>query len=804
MRKSSLIQKDVTPIMEILAPCGSPEHIKAAIYAGADAVYLGGPGFNARRGAANFTMAQIRQAGDFCRGFGAKVYVTLNTLVRDGEWPELRAYIEELADAAPDALIVQDLGVAALCRQILPGMPLHASTQTSIHTVEGAAFCREIGFSRVVVARECDRATLTEMIEKSGIEIEVFVHGALCVSVSGQCGLSAMIGGRSGNRGMCAQPCRLDFSHGNQNFALSLKDLSLVRQVPLLGKMGVCSLKIEGRMKRPEYVAAAVAACRAASEGRAVDFEALQAVFSRGGFTQGYFEGRRTGMGGVRSAEDAAESAAILPRLAPLMRAPAKRVATDMRLTLIQNRPSQLWMSDGVNVAAVEGPMTQTRMGEKERQAADAVKSGKHQAQNAERGPGLDLASLAVRQLSRLGDTPFFARDIQVEADSELWISAAGLNGLRREAAEKLLTLRVRQATPQYCVQPQTPELNVKQPKGFSHSEASLRQTPVLRIHCRTVGQIFALAAAINQQEVRTNQPVATADQLVVSPAHFAVAMRAGISAQRVLVEADRYIVDEAVTEHRLYSLRQQGAMHLLCQNPAHVPIGKRLGYALHGGMGLNVFNGAAAEFWAAHGLRDLTASMELRLSQCLALGAPIPMGLAAYGRLPLMLLRRCPFENQGKCGCGDARECGDDGGTDDTCVGCQGYGGRDGKRENGGYPDEGKGGEDPVASRQGACPGWLSDRTERRFPVSCHGEFQELLNADVLWMADKCSAMHGMGFLSLLLFDETPEQARAVVEAYRQGVAASTEPSGKAAGRESEAAAPAAFTRGLLMRGVQ
>ncbi|MCL2031553.1 MAG: U32 family peptidase, partial [Oscillospiraceae bacterium] len=333
------------PSIEILAPCGGPEHLRAAVYAGADAVYAGLRDFSARRNAVNFSADELREAVRFCRGFGARVYVALNILIRDAELDAARRVLEEMADIGPDALIVQDLGLARYIRAALPDMPLHASTQMSVHSLEGARFCAGLGFERVVIARECDRGTLEAIAAGSPCGVEVFVHGALCVSVSGQCTLSSVIGGRSGNRGLCAQPCRLDFSYNTETganrpckgkipYALSLKDLSLVRDLPELARMGVQAVKIEGRMKRPEYTAAAVAACRAVLEGREPDLESLRAVFSRQGFTRGYYTGRHADMRGTRTEEDARAAAAVLPRLAALYEQPARRVPVDMRFTL--------------------------------------------------------------------------------------------------------------------------------------------------------------------------------------------------------------------------------------------------------------------------------------------------------------------------------------------------------------------------------------------------------------------------------------------------------------------------------------
>ena len=248
--------------LEILAPAGGFDSVIAAVRSGADAVYLGETVFSARASAHNFDEQALKEAVAYCHIHGVKVYVTLNTIVFDEEWEALRKAIIVAAEADADALIVQNLGVARLARQLAPDLALHASTQMSVHTAAGVRALYELGFKRVVLAREMSREEICEAA-KVPVELEVFVHGALCMSVSGQCYFSAMLGSRSGNRGACAQTCRLPFYIRQKGgCALSLKDNSLIPLLRDLQEIGVASAKIEGRMKRPEYVAAAVTACR--------------------------------------------------------------------------------------------------------------------------------------------------------------------------------------------------------------------------------------------------------------------------------------------------------------------------------------------------------------------------------------------------------------------------------------------------------------------------------------------------------------------------------------------------------------
>lgn len=301
------------PNIEILAPVGSQEMLHAAVFSGADAVYLGFSGFNARSGAGNFDADSLREAVGFCHARGVKVHVALNTTVYDEELADLAQAVKAVAESGADAVICQDLAVAQLIGRIAPQLPRHGSTQMSVHTLEGARMLKDLGFTRVVLARELSLAEVEHITKNCGIETECFVHGALCMSVSGQCYMSVFLGGRSGNRGSCAGPCRLPFDatplpegRPGRLHHLSLKDNSVIDRLDQLQALGVASAKIEGRLRTPEYVAAAVSACLAGREGRAYDRDLLKNVFSRSGFTSGYLDGKIDGtMFGVRSEADA-------------------------------------------------------------------------------------------------------------------------------------------------------------------------------------------------------------------------------------------------------------------------------------------------------------------------------------------------------------------------------------------------------------------------------------------------------------------------------------------------------------------
>ncbi|HBF39995.1 MAG TPA: peptidase U32, partial [Firmicutes bacterium] len=297
--------------LELLAPAGDWDSLLAALAAGADAVYLGGKLFNARQNAANFDLKQLQEAADLLHLHGKKIFITVNTLVAEKELPEALDYLGQLYNLGVDAIIIQDLGLIRLAHQYLPGLELHASTQMTVHNYEAAIFLKTLGIKRVVLARELTEQEVESIVCESNMEIEVFVHGALCVCYSGQCLMSSMIGGRSGNRGRCAQPCRMEYHLGFKgdqiietpgSFLLSPKDIALIGDIPRLHRIGVTSLKIEGRMKRPEYVYQVTKIYRQALDRFFDDpaaftispreIQQLEQSFNRG-FSNGYFGGNR-------------------------------------------------------------------------------------------------------------------------------------------------------------------------------------------------------------------------------------------------------------------------------------------------------------------------------------------------------------------------------------------------------------------------------------------------------------------------------------------------------------------------------
>ncbi|MBR3628914.1 MAG: U32 family peptidase [Oscillospiraceae bacterium] len=585
---------------EILAPAGSMEALIAAVRCGADAVYVGGTMYSARSSAANFDLPALREASDLCRCAGVKLHLAVNTLLTDTELPEFCRYMEKAGQFA-DACIVQDTGVLQVIRRLLPEMPLHASTQMSIHTPAGAREAAALGCTRVVAAREMSRDELADLCREP-VEVEVFVHGALCMSVSGQCSFSALVGGRSANRGACAQACRLPWKtpSGKNLAALSLRDLCLVPHIAELCEMGVDSFKIEGRMKRPEYVAAAVTALRQALSGEQPDLERLQAVFSRSGFTDGYFTGKKQNMFGFRRKEDVLAGSAVLPELAALYEKQPPLETLDFSANLQSGAPAVLTVTDThARTVTVTGDIPE----------------------QAEKTPL--TAERLSRSLSKLGGTIYRAEETRLANPDGLILTAAQCNALRREAVQAMDALRIRENTPP-C------------PLGSTRLPSSVpsKGRGEYRLHVRTAAQLAAVSEGI------CCIPLSLAGACVPSP--------------RIWLEAPRIIANEPEYSRKLSALYAQGYRHLLCHNQADIRLGREAGFTLHGGFGLNVANRMTVQTLAGQGVQDVTGSIELRLRtlQQLCPETAPETGIAAivYGRLPMMLFRCCPIRSQDGC----------------------------------------------------------------------------------------------------------------------------------------------------------
>ena len=606
-------------MLELLSPAGSPEAVVAAVQNGADAVYLGlDSGFNARQGAKNFTEEEFLDAVRYCHARGCKLYVTMNALCADRELEALASLGAFVSEAGADAVLVQDLGAARVLRSVCPDLPLHASTQMSVHNLAGVHAAAQLGMRRVVLARELDRDQIRLIAAHAPIEVEVFVHGALCFCHSGQCYMSALIGRRSGNRGMCAQPCRMQYSMGRRmsEYPLSLKDNCLVGALQELEAAGVTCVKIEGRMKRPEYTAIVTGIYhKAAHEGVAPtekDMELLRLAFSRDGFTDGYYTGKKQDMLGVRGEPD--KDAVKL--FAQVRRAYAngelRRLDVDFNISLRPRRAVSLTAQDGQgHSATVYGPVPEP-------------------AQTA----GLTLSGLAA-QLYKTGGTPFRCRSVEGTVEPDLFLPAAAVNALRRDALEALsaqLTEVPRRRAGMLPVPP--------------HSRES--GGTLLNIQVLSAAQLTPELA-----ETRPNNVYIPLQLLSTLPEETLQPFRdAGCGFVAVL---PRVITDtelEGVVS-MLDKAKAAGIREALAGNLGHIALARAAGFAVRGDFGLNVFNSYTAQVLAEAQLRSVTASFELRMAQVRDLAKCVDTELIIYGRLPCMVTDQCIIsQSSGGCSC--------------------------------------------------------------------------------------------------------------------------------------------------------
>ena len=601
--------------IEIRAPVGNEEMLRAAVFSGADAVYLGFSGFNARTSANNFNADTLKDAVAFCHARGVAVHVALNTTVYGGELPALEQAIRAVAASGADAVICQDLAVATLIGKIAPQLPRHGSTQMSVHSLQGALELKELGFTRVVLARELSMPEVEHITKHCGIETECFVHGALCMCVSGQCYMSAFLGGRSGNRGSCAGPCRLPFEANalpegkpGRLHHLSLKDNSVIDKLDKLQALGVASAKIEGRLRTPEYVAAAVSACLAGREGRAYDRDLLKNAFSRSGFTSGYLDGKIDGtMFGVRSEADAEQTKKTLPMLRELYRRERSRVPVKMKLEIEEG-------GEKLTVTDADG--------------SKAFAYGDAEPQPARTDPTESLH----RSLAKTGGTPFAVedQDITVEMDGGTWFVPGGaVNELRREALDALLKKR---------------EVLRPWPTTEEHVPAlPLRTLPphrTLRARFESWEQVPERALDGIEYLIL---PIAQADRV---PREWRA---------KTLLELPRVMFGrlEEDTARRIAATQDAGFAGYEVSNIAHLRLCR--GLPMSGSFGLNITNQLAAQFYADNGLGSMLILPEVKDSDISTIapthnGRPVPTGVLVYGHMPLMITRACPLQNIHDC----------------------------------------------------------------------------------------------------------------------------------------------------------
>lgn len=603
-----MINDTITNKGEILAPVGGMEQLYAAVRCGADAVYLGTKSFNARSSAENFNEAELMSAISYCRVRGVKVYIAMNTLITDKELNEVKNEIITIANAGADGVIIQDLAVAALWRQLCPDMKIHASTQMTIHNLEGVKIAEKLGFSRVVLARELTLEEIKYICQNTSLEVEVFVHGALCMSISGTCLLSSMIGARSGNRGKCAQPCRLNFKVGGREYGLSLKDLSVIDSIKKLSEAGVKSFKIEGRMKRPEYVAAAVSAVRAARDGNEFDTETLRAVFSRSGFTKGYLEGKRVlSMFGYRKKEDVVAAAPVLKDLAALYKDEKPVVPVEMTFTADENR-AVLLVSDGKFTVKKE---------------TDAIEKAISKMLDYE---------FCEKCFGKTGGTPFYLSSLNCTISQGLSIPAKVLNSMRREALEELYSLKSEIVPYKICDDLAHEKISAAYRSDDRKLRLSFQRFDASFDHVAAEKIILPLREIMLHQESIDLY----GEKLIARLPHFAF----GEMEQRL--------------EERLKKLFELGVKSVYVDNIGILALAKRLGFTVYGGYGLNVLNSLALSEYGDLGVKDCILSPEIAISDAAKISSRVSKGLLGYGFLPLMNFRACPA--QGAKGCEGCR----------------------------------------------------------------------------------------------------------------------------------------------------
>lgn len=588
--------------IEILAPCGGFESVVAAVRSGADAVYLGAKDFSARAGAENFDYDELRAAVEYCHIRGALVYLTLNTIIFDTELEAVGDVIIAAARADVDALIVQNIGVAMLAKKVAPTLALHASTQMSVHSPSGAKLLYEQGFKRVVLARELSKNEIAEVHRACPeLELEVFVHGALCMSVSGQCYFSAVIGSRSGNRGRCAQTCRLPFSvNGKSGYALSLKDSSIIDYLRELEEIGVASAKIEGRLKRPEYVSAAVRACVQSRDSGFVDDETrrqLTSVFSRTGFTDGYYTSKRGyEMFGYRKKEDVVSATSkLLSEIRSGYKDEPKRVRLSAIFSAKIGEKPTLTLSDGAHT------VTETLAALCERAINKPLDRGK-----------------VSKQLLKTGGTPYEIAELDIELGENVTMPLSLINELRRNALESLSNER------KIINHHKINDINIEKPT--EHIAKGKKR--YARFASTKIGVGFK---EVDICFVPIDSGLTEVRRLADSGFNL------GVEIPRALFSREKRVIAQ------LQDFKKLGITDVLCNNLAAVYIAKKLGLRIHGGFGLNFTNTLDLKWAESFGFEDTELSFELTNRQIKALGAEVPRGIISWGYLPVMLVRNCP-----------------------------------------------------------------------------------------------------------------------------------------------------------------
>lgn len=594
-------------MMELLSPAGGLDSLIAAVQTGADAVYMGFGAFNARRSAKNFTDEEFASAVAYCHLRGVRVFLTLNTLLTDRELEQAAESLRKASDMGVDAILVQDWGLLTLAREIVPDVPLHASTQMSLFTLGGANEAAALGLERVVLARELARDEIREICAGCPAEIEVFAHGALCMCYSGQCEMSAVVGERSGNRGACAQPCRLPYGVNGPcrgGHPLSLKDANLSAYLAEMEAMGVACLKLEGRMKRPEYVAVVTGIYRRLLDEKrqptAEESRRLEQAFSRSGFTDGYWLGKKgPQMFGTRP-ENAPEPKELFAKAREMYEngRENRKIPVNLRLSVRRGEPVRL-----SGACAVHGG------------AAFAVDGA---VPEEARNRAVTAEELRQR-LSKTGGTVFTADRIEIELDEGLTIPASAVNGLRRELLEELAKRRMDIPPRRKLPAPPLPDA----PEGGQ----------AMRFTCSVQKAEQVTAALLAEKPAVVYVPVEELERLDPELDWGETELCAVLP--RIFRTADETPLRQLLEQHPEASAVAIG-------NLGHLPIARGLNRTLRGDFGLNIFNSRALLFWQGQELASATVSFELRWQQVRDLRKYLPCEAIIYGRLPLMVTENC------------------------------------------------------------------------------------------------------------------------------------------------------------------
>lgn len=599
---------------ELLSPAGSPEALRAAVQNGADAVYLGWGDFNARRSAKNFSDEEFSDALRYCHLRGVRVFLTLNTLLTDRELPRAVETAAQACRLGVDAVLVQDWGLFDLLRQSLPELPLHASTQMSVFTSGGACEMAADGCERVVIARECSAEDTRTICENCPAEVEVFVHGALCMCYSGQCAMSALIGGRSGNRGRCAQPCRMPYGvnePAGKKYPLSLKDSCLAGELQAMEDMGVACLKLEGRMKRPEYVAVITRIyARLLKEGRgptsAEEAELAQA-FSRSGFTDWYWQGKHgPEMFGTRP-ENLPEPKELFEEArAAYEKGDLRTVPVRFDCEIRAGAPCSLTVSDGDgHTVTVTGAVPE-----------------------AARNRAITSPEIEER-LKKTGGTAFRCESAAVRVDDGLALAASAVNALRRDGLSALEEART--------APPKRRELAVPPLPDIDCSADAPQLTVSVTNAAQLTGGLLELhpARAYVPLELMADFPA-----LPVGDTEWCAVLPR--------VWRDR---DEPRLRAMLERVSKMGVRAVAVGNIGHLPLVPE-GWTAYGDFGLNVFNGRSLDYLRKKGLSSACLSFELRFAQMRDMPKVLPAEAIVYGRLPLVVTENCLIQNSVGCRC--------------------------------------------------------------------------------------------------------------------------------------------------------